>query len=79
VTPFSDRPYRFGEGYYEVFQALKNRSRAIALADYRAEKSFILKAPHRTLLGEEEQMPVEPPLEAQPRPKPRRRPRGCPF
>ncbi len=65
--------------YYDVLQALKHQSRVIALADYRAEKSFVLKVPHRMLLGEEELLPAESPQEAQPRPKPSRRPRGCPF
>jgi predicted nucleotidyltransferase len=65
--------------YREVFRILKSRGRIISLADYRAEKSFILKVPHRMLLGEEEQLPAEPPPEAQPRLKPSRRPRGCPF
>ena len=30
---------------------MKGRSRVVALADYTAEKSFILRVPHRVLLG----------------------------
>jgi predicted nucleotidyltransferase len=65
--------------YREVFRFLKNRSRVISLADYAAEKSLILKVPHRMLLGDDEPAPVEPPSEAEPRARSVRRPRDCPF
>jgi predicted nucleotidyltransferase len=62
----------------ETFKFLKGRSRVIALADYAVEKSFVLAVPHRVLVGEAEQIPVEEP------PAPvvslrKRRPRGVPF
>ena len=62
----------------EVFRFLKSRSRVISLADYTAEKSFIMNVPHRMLLGNEETVPAELP-EPKPRVKPGRRPRDCPF
>jgi hypothetical protein len=49
------------------------------LADYSAEKSLIMNVPHRMLLGDEEHVPAEPPLEPRPRPKLSRRSRDCPF
>jgi hypothetical protein len=62
----------------ETFQFLKGGSRVIALADYAAEKSFILAVPHRVLIGRPEQLPAENP--APPTPTRRsRRPRGLPF
>jgi predicted nucleotidyltransferase len=62
----------------ETFQFLKGGSRVIALADYAAEKSFILAVPHRVLIGRPEQLPAENPVTPTP---PRRspRPRGLPF
>jgi predicted nucleotidyltransferase len=61
--------------YFETFRFLKGRSRVIALADYKAEKTFVLAVPHRFLIGE-----PEPILPAAPQPAPRtRRPRDCPF
>ena len=63
----------------DVFQFLKSRSRVISLADYAAEKSLIMNVPHRMLLGAEEVVPAEPPPEPQPRAKPSRGPRDCPF
>ena len=61
--------------YFETFHFLKGRSRVIALADYRAEKTFVLAVPHRFLIGEPEPIPP-----ATPPPAPRkRRPRDCPF
>jgi hypothetical protein len=38
--------------HIETFRFLKGSSRVIALADYRAEKRFVLAVPHRFLLGE---------------------------
>ena len=62
--------------YLEAFRYLKGGSRAISLADYRVEKTFVLAAPHRFLIGEAEQIAAP----NAPRPAPRsRRPRGCPF
>ena len=65
--------------YREVFRFLKSRSRVISLADYAAEKSLIMNVPHRMLLGEEEMVSPEPLPGQQPRAKPSRRPRDCPF
>jgi len=65
--------------YREVFRFLKSRSRVISLADYAAEKSLIMNVPHRMLLGEEEMIAPEALLASQPRAKPSRRPRDCPF
>jgi predicted nucleotidyltransferase len=65
--------------YREVFRFLKARSRVISLADYRAEKSFILAVPHRMLIGTDEEPPTQPAPEPKPRLKSPRRPRGCPF
>ena len=62
--------------HWEAFRYLKGRSRVIALADYNAEKTFVLAVPHRFLIGEPEQIAVPAP----PRPAARkRRPRDCPF
>jgi hypothetical protein len=62
--------------HWEAFRYLKGRSRVIALADYNAEKTFVLAVPHRFLIGEPEQLAAPTP----PRPAARkRRPRDCPF
>jgi predicted nucleotidyltransferase len=63
----------------EVFRFLKSGSRVISLADYIAEKSFIMNVPHPMLLGKEETVPAELPPEPKPRVKPGRLPRDCPF
>jgi len=63
--------------YREVFRFLKGRSRIISLLDYAAEKSLVLKVPHRMLLGEDELAPEE--MIPEPRAGPSRRPRDCPF
>jgi predicted nucleotidyltransferase len=65
--------------YREVYRFLKARSRVISLADYKAEKSFILAVPHRMLIGTDEEPPTQPAPEPKPRLKSPRRPRGCPF
>ena len=63
--------------YWEAFRFLKGRSRVIALADFNAEKTFVLAVPHRFLIGEPE--PISP-AAVTPRPAARkRRPAGCPF
>jgi predicted nucleotidyltransferase len=63
--------------YKEVFKFLKGRSRVVSLADYKVEKSLILAAPHRVLLGDDEPAPLaEVPVLP---PKVPRRSRGCPF
>jgi len=65
--------------YWEVFGFLKGHSRVIALADYAAEKTFILKVPHRVLFGSAETTSSAPnPGTPQP-PVRKRRPRDCPF
>jgi hypothetical protein len=62
--------------YFEAFRYLKGGSRVISLADYRVEKTFVLAAPHRFLIGKPEKIAAPP----TPTPAPRqRRPRGCPF
>src|ERR1700688_892749 len=45
--------------YWEVFGFLKGRSRVIALADYAAEKTFVLAVPHPFLIGEPAQVAVQ--------------------
>lgn len=62
----------------ETFQFLKGRSRVIALADYAAEKSFILAVPHRVLIGGSEQLPAKNSATPTP-PRRSRRRRGLPF
>jgi hypothetical protein len=64
--------------HWEVFGFLKGRSRVIALADYAAEKAFVLTVPHRVLLGGAEPTATIPTPQT-PRPAPNRRPRDCPF
>ena len=62
--------------YFEAFRYLKGGSRVISLADYRVEKTFVLTAPHRFLIGKPEKIAAP----TTPTPAPRqRRPRGCPF
>jgi predicted nucleotidyltransferase len=63
----------------ETFKFLKGRSRVIALADYAAEKSFVLAAPHRMLIGEPEQIAAESVPNAPQKVVRKRRPPGCPF
>lgn len=62
----------------EAFQFLKGRSRVIALADYAAEKSFILLVPHRVLVSTAKQTPAEESATAI-HSLGGRRPRGSPF
>jgi predicted nucleotidyltransferase len=64
--------------YLETRLFLKGGSRVIALADYRAEKSLILKVPHHMLLGDDEPPPDVP--TPTPAWKARiKRTRDCPF
>ena len=63
--------------YLEVFRFLKGRSRIISLVDYTAEKSLVLKVAHRMLLGEDEPAPEE--MIPEPRARPPKCPRDCPF
>ena len=69
----------YAHWHFEVYRFLKGRSRVVSLADYAAEKSLILRVPHRMLLGKDE----PPPVEVTPRPEPHaksgRKPRDCPF
>ncbi len=83
VEELSDQGHRFrhfleleGCWYFETFHFLKGRSPVIALADYKAEKTFVLAVPHRFLIGEPEQIAVPP---APPPAARKRRPRNCPF
>jgi predicted nucleotidyltransferase len=64
--------------HLETFQFLKGRSRVIALADYAAEKSFILAVPHRVLIGKPERISIEDPATPT-APRRHRPPRGLPF
>ena len=62
-----------------MFGYLKGGSRVIALADYKAEKTFVLAVPHRFLIGEPEQMAMQlAPAAREPAVR-KRRPRNCPF
>jgi predicted nucleotidyltransferase len=65
--------------YWEAFRFLKGRSRVIALADFSAEKTFVLAVPHRFLIGEPEQMAVQLSPPAHEHAARKRRPRNCPF
>jgi hypothetical protein len=63
----------------EAFRFLKGRSRVIALADFSAEKAFVLAVPHRFLIGEPDQMAMHlSPVTREPAVR-KRRPRNCPF
>jgi predicted nucleotidyltransferase len=65
--------------YWEAFRFLKGRSRVIALADFTAEKTFVLAVSHRFLIGEPEKMVVQlSPTTPEPAAR-KRRPRNCPF
>ena len=65
--------------HLEVFRFLKGRSRVIALADYAAEKSFVLAVPHRFLLGEPEQCAAQDWPSKRKRTARQRRSDDCPF
>jgi predicted nucleotidyltransferase len=65
--------------HVEVFNFLKGRSRVIALADYAADKSFVLAVPHRFLLGKPEAMAAQAPPRTRTRPARRRHSDECPF
>jgi hypothetical protein len=65
--------------HLEVFRFLKGRSRVVALADYAAEKSFVLAVPHRFLMGKPEQMAAQNPPNSRPRRVRQRRSDDCPF
>lgn len=85
VEELARQGHRFGnflkrEGcrYWETFGFLKGQDRVISLADYTQEKEFIVKVPHRILLGDSEPAPIVPePVE--PRLNRARRPRSCRF
>jgi predicted nucleotidyltransferase len=65
--------------HLEAFRFLKNRSRAISLIDYKAEKEFVDRAPHQVLLSVGTGV-AEPPTDKSKGPaRRRRRPRDCPF
>ena len=66
--------------HVEAYDFLKGRSRVLTLADYNTERPFVLAVPHRFLIGEPEQIAVEPaPSTAQEMARKRRRRPGCPF
>jgi hypothetical protein len=62
----------------ETFRFLKGRSRSISLLDYKREKEFVDKVPHRTLLCTAEVEP-EPPQKVLRQVRQARRTKGCPF
>jgi predicted nucleotidyltransferase len=65
--------------HLEAFQFLKNRSRALSLIDYKAEKEFVDRVPHLVLLSVGTGV-AEPPNDKSKGPARRsRRPRDCPF
>ena len=65
--------------YWEAFRFLKGRSRVIALADFNAEKAFVLAVPHRFLIGKPEHVAVQlSPTTPEPAAR-KRRLRNCPF
>jgi predicted nucleotidyltransferase len=70
---------REGCWYWEIFEFLKGHSRVIALADYATEKTFVLAAPHRVLLGTAESTSSAPSPRTPPRTARKRRPSDCPF
>jgi len=70
---------REGCWYWEVFGFLKAQSRAIALADYSVEKTFVLTVPHRFLMGQPERIAVQSAPSTPVRAVRKRRPRDCPF
>jgi hypothetical protein len=51
----------------------------IFLSDYNVEKRLVLAVPHRVLLGETEELPLEPAPKATAQAARRRRQRDCPF
>jgi hypothetical protein len=51
----------------------------IALADYVAEKAFLLTVPHRFLVGQPEKLTVPSAASTLGLTKRKRRPRDCPF
>jgi predicted nucleotidyltransferase len=65
--------------HLEVFRFLKGRSHVIALADYAAEKSFVLAVPHQFLLGKPEPTAAQNPPSTRKRPARQRRSDDCPF
>src|ERR1017187_8577811 len=78
LTASSAAKYDEKSGLTAVFR-LKGRSRVIALADFNAEKTFVLAVPHRFLIGEPERMVVQlSPTTPAPAVR-KRRPRNCPF
>lgn len=73
---FLDREFCW---YLETRNFLKGGNRVIAMADYKAEKSFVLRVPHRMLMGEDEILPDEPKPQSRPVVRGRRPRRDCPF
>ena len=86
VEELATRGHRFrnfleqeGCWYWQVFGFLKGRSRVIALADYSVEKTFVLKVPHRFLMGQPERIATQSvPTTLEPGAR-KRHPRDCPF
>jgi predicted nucleotidyltransferase len=65
--------------HWEAFQFLKSRSRAISLIDYKAEKEFVDRVPHRVLLSVGTGVAEQPINKPKGPARRRRRPRDCPF
>jgi predicted nucleotidyltransferase len=67
---------------FEIWRFLKGRSRGLSLHDYQVEKSLVLTAPHRVLIGDDEPRPMPQPPPTLEQLKPQRRSRredDCPF
>jgi predicted nucleotidyltransferase len=62
----------------ETFRFLKGRSRSMSVLDYKRERGFVGRVPHRTLLCTAEDEP-EPTRRVPKQARLARRPKGCPF
>jgi len=62
----------------ETFRFLKGRSRSMSVSDYKREREFVDRVPHRTLLCTSDDNP-EPARKVPKRARLARRPKGSPF
>jgi predicted nucleotidyltransferase len=66
--------------HLEAFRFLKSRSRAVSLIDYKAEKEFVERVPHKVLFSSSSGDDAGPQSRrAKRRAGPSRRPSDCPF
>jgi predicted nucleotidyltransferase len=66
--------------HLEAFSFLKGRSRAISLIDYKDEKEFVYRVPHRVLFSSSAGVDTKSPNRNSKGPRQRSlRPRDCPF